>query len=260
MVDVGGVEVFHWNPRRPIVRGRFGQWLPKGRGTNNFGDMMGPAIVRALAPSSRPVNAGARLLAVGSILHFAHDGDVVWGSGVNGKVPTSQIDAADLDIRAVRGPLTAELLRSKGMDVPEIFGDPGLLLPDLLGVRRSENPTRRLLIVPNLHDWPIWRRDPAVINPRSPFEDVVQAVAESSQVVASSLHGLVMADALGVPASLLRPSKESLFKYEDYYEGTGRRLPPVNDSVEEAVRNPGEPLEWRPDALKAAFPRELWAA
>jgi len=221
---------------------------------------MGPAIVRALAPSERPAKSGIRLLAVGSILHFAHDADVVWGSGVNGKVATSEIDATSLDVRAVRGPLTAEVLRSKGMVVPEIFGDPGLLLPDLLGIRRSESPTRRLLVVPNLHDWPNWRRNPAVINPRSPFERVVKAVADSTHVVASSLHGLVMADALGVPASLLRPSKESLFKYEDYYEGTGRRLPRVSDSIEEALRNPGSPLEWQADALKAAFPRELWAA
>ncbi|MDY0830148.1 polysaccharide pyruvyl transferase family protein [Microbacterium sp. BG28] len=221
---------------------------------------MGPAIVRALAPSGRTAKAEVRLLAVGSILHFARDADIVWGSGVNGKVPTSEIDASSLDIRAVRGPLTAGVLRSKGMIVPDVFGDPGLLLPDLLGVRRSENPTRQLLVIPNLHDWPTWRRNPAVISPRSPFEVVVRAVAESTHVVASSLHGLVMADALGVPASLLRPSKENLFKYEDYYEGTGRRLPRVSDSIEEAVRRPGAPLEWNPDALKAAFPRELWAA
>jgi len=259
-VDVGGVEVFHWNPRRPLLPGRPGTWLPKVFPTNNFGDMMGPVIVRSLAPSDRPTAPGTRLLAVGSILHFARDHDVVWGSGVNGKVALSEIQADELDVRAVRGPLTAEVLRARGIDVPEVFGDPGLLVPDMLGIRRAADPKRELLIVPNLHDWPHWRRHPSVINPRAPLATVVSAIADASHVVSSSLHGLVIADALHVPASLLKPSRESLFKYEDYYEGTGRRLPTLNSSIGAALDNVAAPLSENTEALVRAFPRDLWSA
>ena len=44
-------------------------------------------------------------------------------------------------------------------------------------------------------------------------------------MVSSSLHGIVIAEAYGVPAVLVASSTEPVFKYEDYYAGTGRELP-----------------------------------
>src|SRR5690349_3382462 len=53
----------------------------------NFGDYLSSVIVTKIAADAglfldeeRP--SPARLLAIGSILHFARNGDIVWGSGV----------------------------------------------------------------------------------------------------------------------------------------------------------------------------------
>ena len=53
-----------------------------------------------------PVIVPRRLLAVGSILHLARDNDVVWGSGVHGKIVVRRHQFKQLDAREVRGPLT----------------------------------------------------------------------------------------------------------------------------------------------------------
>lgn len=257
VTEVRGIEVVHWNPLRARISGPLGRILPK-RPVNNFGDVLSPLVVERLALTREFAPVPRRLLAIGSILHFAADGDVVWGTGINGKIPLDEVRARRLDVRAVRGPLTASWLRSMGVEVPGVYGDPGLLAPSLLKIKRSPRPLRGVTIVPNLYDIPRWRRAKGFLDPRNDIETVVRSIAESERVVASSLHGLVIADALGIPASLLQAAREPLFKYEDYYEGTGRRLPHVSSSLEEALDNPAPPLDTDLEALTNAFPADLW--
>ena len=199
-----------------------------------------------------------RLLAVGSILHFARDGDVVWGAGVNGKM--LQDSYPRLDVRAVRGPLTAELLRRGGVDAPDVFGDPALLIPHLwtddeLGIVRASGGT---VLVPNLHD----RADfpPEAIDPRADVVACVRAIASANLVVSSSLHGVVVAEAYGVPAVLVASSTEPALKYEDYYRGTGRSLPATAATWRDGLATtPAPPIaSWSPEPLLAAFPADLW--
>ncbi|MDR7188709.1 pyruvyl transferase [Microbacterium sp. BE35] len=259
VTDLGGIELFHWNPRRPAMPGRLGRRLPVYRSVNNFGDMLGPAVSASLAPTGARAARTGRLLSIGSILHFARDGDVVWGSGVNGKVDGDLVGSDRLDVRAVRGPLTAEILRRRGVRTPEIFGDPGLLAPSVLGIARADRPSIPVTSLPNLHDFRSWRGAPGLLNPRRNFISVIKQIAASRLVVTSSLHGIVIADALGVPVAPVRPTAEAMFKYEDYYEGTGRRLPRFSTSMESAAdaRAPG--LDWDPQELVAAFPLDLWS-
>ena len=258
MIDVQGVELFHWNPRRPVVRGRIGRLLPIRRPVNNFGDMLGPAVATALVPKEMTASTPSRLLSIGSVLHFAQDGDVVWGSGVNGKVTGELVGARRLDVRAVRGPLTARALSDRGIEAPNVFGDPGLLAPALFGVTRAARPTIEVTSLPNLHDLPYWRDAPGLLSPRRDFMTVMTTIASSQLVVTSSLHGIVIADALGVPVAPVRPTAESMFKYEDYYEGTGRRLPRFSETVGDASNGSAPGLEWNSDLLIDAFPRDLW--
>lgn len=70
-----------------------------------------------------------KLLSIGSVMHFAKDNDSIWGTGINGKINESHLKFKNLDVRAVRGPRTREFLMGRGIMVPEIYGDPGLLLP-----------------------------------------------------------------------------------------------------------------------------------
>ncbi|WP_141929774.1 polysaccharide pyruvyl transferase family protein [Microbacterium sp. SLBN-146] len=225
---------------------------------NNFGDMLGPAVAAALAPKEPSAARRVRLLSVGSVLHFAQDGDVIWGSGVNGKVSGELVGSRDIDVRAVRGPLTAEALMARGIVAPAVFGDPGLLAPSLFGVVRAESPTIEVTSLPNLHDFASWQGAPGLLSPRRDFMTVMRTIAASRVVVTSSLHGIVIADALGVAVSPVRPGAESMFKYEDYYEGTGRSLPTFSQSVSDALDARAPRLDWDPQPLLDAFPRDLW--
>lgn len=254
LVDVAGVDIAAWNP----VRGsdRWGRPVLLARPVRNFGDLLGPVIVRELVAQLGLAAASdrRRLLAVGSVLHFGRPGDVVWGAGRNLKAGAPP---DGLDVRAVRGPRTAA-------DYPGVVvgGDPALLLgglrPDLL-----VDPARRsgIVVVPNLNELVHVSDRRAVLSPRAPLARVLRAVARSALVVGSSLHGVIVAEALGVPARAVRTTAEPAFKYEDYYLATGRDPEQVvAGTVEEALERGGAPgPEWDPRPLLGAFPTDLWA-
>ncbi|MFG6446524.1 polysaccharide pyruvyl transferase family protein [Microbacterium sp. P07] len=259
-------EIVHWNPKRwgRHGKGPVSRWVPSRKGFNNFGDLLGPLIVRRLHDQlslGRQIGKSPRLLAVGSIMRLGHAGDVVWGSGINGK----SVDFAQfpvMDVRAVRGPLTAEVLRSFGNEVPNVFGDPALLIPRLwsdeeLGIRRG---TGGVVLMPNYNDARSWPS--SAVDPRGNPLEKIRILASAERVVASSLHAIVIAEAYNVPAVLVTSSKERPFKYEDYYEGTGRRMPVPSDSWEAGLEAEAAPplTEWDPEALLAAFPADLWRA
>lgn len=262
-----GIELVHWNPRKPVIPSPIGRLLPFGRRYNNFGDLLGPMIVRGilekrglhLDDSTRE----ARLLSIGSILHLARPGDVVWGSGINGKVLASMKPLTRLDIRAVRGPLTRGILVDWGLTVPEVFGDPALLLGTLWSRSafvRSEYKSE-LLIVPNFNDVPDFKLSSNVLDPRSDLFQCLCRIASADMVIGTSLHGIVVAEALGVPARLIASPREHTLKYEDYYLGSGRRRLEVARNISHALDLGGEtPPEWDPMPLLRAFPGDLWAS
>jgi pyruvyltransferase len=262
------VEVVHWNPVRPRRPGLLGR-LMGSHPVNNFGDLLGPLIVREILERSGlrfdGAGQGRRLLAVGSILHFAQPGDVVWGTGVNGKKVDLERGYAGLDVRAVRGPITADFLRGHGVYVPDVYGDPGLLVGSLWtrDELRGDRPVVPVSVVPNFHDFRASAADPAgrvqVISPQLPVREVLARIAASEYVVGSSLHGVIVAESLGIPARFVRSGVEPDIKYRDYYEGTGRSTFTQAASVEDALAiGPAELPRWDPGPLLAAFPGDLW--
>lgn len=255
------VEVVHWNPRKRVIPGPLGKLVPWRRAVNNFGDILGPLLVeRVLGDWDVSTQHGAgRLVTVGSIMHMARAGDVVWGTGINGKKSLERQAQVDLDIRAVRGPTTRRILSDMGMNVPAVYGDPALLWSKYWPRETyASEPTQGVGIVPNLHDWPRYKHDPRAINPIGDVHDVIGRIARCDFIVASSLHGIVIAEAFGIPARLIPPATEPIHKYLDYYGGTGRHLN-VAANVEEAIDLGGEaPIDWDADGLLNAFPIDLW--
>ena len=263
---VEGVEIVRWNPRIRIgsMKRRIGPRI------NNFGDLLGPEIVRRIVARDAIHGSPAsdvRVLAVGSILHLAHTDDIVWGGGVNGKIPDAQYRFERIDVRAVRGPRTREYLEQRGCEVPAVYGDPAMLLPQLMPqlVEWSHQKVRRDLIVPNMHDYPTWRsghRSAQMLNPRAPLMKCLKTIAQSERVIGSSLHGLIVAESLGIPATPVSSGVESPFKYLDHFEGTGRRDVPIHSSLAEGLATGIRPVEFAldTDALLAAFPSDRWTA
>lgn len=244
------VSLFYWRPSTG----------------NNFGDHLSKIIVgNILARHGRNLDdetgRTARLLAIGSIMHFARDGDVIWGSGVNGKVAEDLFTARRLDIRAVRGPLTAAFLRKRGFSVPDIYGDPGFLTARLFAGRFQRTSVKDHVFIPNLHDQTLSANMENVVSPCRGWNAVLDEVMKSRLVLASSLHGLIVAEAFGIPARYVRLSEtETLFKYEDYFLGTGRENFTFARSIGEALEMGGmEPPRLDAERLLSAFPLDLWS-
>jgi pyruvyltransferase len=258
------VEVVHWNPQRPIMRGPLGRLLPIRRPVDNFGDLLGPVIVSELVKrqSLREPDESRRLLGVGSIMRLSRDGDTVWGTGVNGKSLHQPWTTRSLDVRAVRGPLTRAFLVEKGFEVPEVYGDPGLLVGHLWSRDElaADYPRTPHVVVPNFHDMRGMRATGNVVSPQDPLFSVIGRIAAADFVVGSSLHAVIIAESLGIPARLFQSSTEPPFKYEDYYRGTGRTSFEIAASPAAALELGGEPFDgWDPSALLAAFPADLWS-
>jgi pyruvyltransferase len=245
------VEAFAWRPR-------MGDHI-------NFGDHLAHVVVdRMLAERGfnreEEVARATRLFSIGSVLHFASSGDTIWGSGINGKMGDELHQFSTLDVRAVRGPRTAEYLRKRGITVPDVFGDPALLLPDLFGSRFRRTGGGGPIFVPNLNDLGEVETDLSLISPLRGWNHVVERILRSDLVLASSLHGLIIAEAFGIPARYVRLSeREALFKFEDYVFGTGRSGLDYATSIPQGLEMGGmAPIDWDPAPLKAAFPFDLW--
>ena len=228
----------------------------------NLGDAVSPLIVSHL--SGRPVvhtadRARGKLVAVGSILNRARDGDVVWGSGLISA--ESRPKGTRLLVTAVRGPRTAARLRGLGIDCPDIFGDPGCLLPRLYPRPPGTTPRHELGVIPHHRDQElVASRDPAIrlVDIMSGPEAFLAALWDCRRVVSSSLHGIIFAEAYGIPAHWLELSDRVLgggHKFADYYEGTGRACPaPLMLATISAEPAWTPPAAGGADRLATAFP------
>lgn len=236
-------------------------WWRKSKTCLNFGDELSPIVVERVLEKKLPqtTRSSTRVLAIGSILHFAKNNDVIWGCGKNGKIPDDFCEFQKLDVRAVRGPKTREFLLSKGIPCPEIYGDPALLLP-LLFPDLKPQPTRDFIVIPNLNEIRIFRHFSNLVVPTEDPWKVIDAILSAKLVISSSLHGLIVAEAFRIPAVYIRLSEiESLFKYEDYYLGTGRDSFFIAKSLEEAIDHGGEaPPNFDSTALLKSFPYDMF--
>lgn len=235
----------------------------------NFGDHLSLKVVERIVGGKvevcKATDKRKKLLAIGSVLILARTDDVIWGSGMNGKrMDLSLYKFKRLDIRAVRGPLTRNFIMSNfNIHCPEVYGDPALLIPYLFPeFKKKSNPCYDYIIIPHyteIHRFPksIYKN---VVYPTEPWRDVIRQILNSKFVISSSLHGLIVAEAYGIPAKYLRISEEEpLYKYQDYYLGTKRSHFTYAHTVEEALRMGGEPpMQCDLKLLYESFPFDYW--
>jgi pyruvyltransferase len=242
-------------PERPIPI----YWFS---GRPNLGDVLS-AVVVAHVSNATPVLVSSRhkgkVLAVGSILHRLAESDIVWGSGAIVDMPITP--PPRVKFRAVRGPLTRALIRA---DVPEIYGDPAMLLPRIY--RPSAAKRFQLGVIPHYLEADVVRvADPAIslIDVLSDWRSVIERIIECEAIVSSSLHGLIVAEAYGVPAIWFAATDRVTgegFKFRDYYLSTGRPPPePIrwDGSLASMTRGMTDPPAIDVDPLLNAWPKEL---
>lgn len=172
------------------------------------------------------------LLPIGSIIeNFCNKDSIIWGSGaISGMV---KLRETPKKVCAVRGPLTRDFLQEQHIYCPEIYGDPALLLP--LIYQPSVKKWYKLGIIPHYCDFNL----PHVENFRNEnpdiffihfkdynnWEDVIDQIVSCEQIASSSLHGLIISDAYGIPNVRIKLSENiegGDFKYNDYFMSVNR--------------------------------------
>jgi len=238
----------------------------------NFGDYLSRIIVASVARQSgltkrKKSDIGRKMLAIGSILHFANDDDVIWGSGVNGKVNPQKHKFSRLDVRMVRGPLTKKFLTDRNIAVPGVFGEPALLLRSLYPNFTYRPIRNKIVVLPNLNEISICQKKiPKTMHFVSPLRHwkvVLNEILTSELVITSSLHGIVLSEVFEVPVRFIMPvGGETIFKYKDYYQGTGRDITNEPSSIANGLTiNSGVTMpapKFDKNAMINAFPRDLY--
>lgn len=203
----------------------------------NWGDRLAPLLLERYAHIQAVLTdpTNSRLISLGSIIEHMPVGwtGIVAGSGfINAETPATLRHAC---ILGVRGPLTARKLTYQPGDVA--IGDPGLLADELVDLPEKQFD---LGVLPHVNDHelnqrPDWLGDWSTlhINPLADPLSVVKAIGSCRKLVTSSLHGLIVADAFGVPrrfepnaAWLADPHEGGLFKFQDYHQSIGMKLIP----------------------------------
>ncbi|MHB8974347.1 MAG: polysaccharide pyruvyl transferase family protein [Pirellulaceae bacterium] len=165
------------------------------------------------------------LLLIGSILQGASDRfrGIILGSGLISERHDLRFPHAN--ILALRGELTKRCL---GIDGTILLGDPGLLASDLMG-KETQQKRAVLGIVPHYVDKQNlsvrslatrYSRDVLVVDVCRHPRAVIRDIARCQYILSSSLHGVIVADALGIPNSWTVLSDRVLgngFKFRDYY-------------------------------------------
>jgi pyruvyltransferase len=247
----------------PISRGeceiKLFWWSPDDSSLN-FGDYLSKVLIERIL--KRPILSESfshppemLLFGIGSILEHAEEGDMVWGSGFLFQRHES-LKFHNLDVRAVRGPLTRQILLNQGIKCPEIYGDPALLFPIYFPEFKREEPIYEYIIIPHCAEMYLFLPYKNVVYPTEPWEEILYKILRSKLVIASSLHGIILAEAFGVPARMLHMNlNTSLFKFKDYYQGTGRETFQFATSVHEALQLQGEaPPQVDLGRLAGSFP------
>jgi pyruvyltransferase len=246
-------QIFWWKPKRKL-RNLYRQKL-------NVGDLLSvylcDQILKSKGISLKPeLTEGKRILAIGSIIHFAKDGDIVWGSGINGKISLEEITAKFLDVRSVRGPKTREVLKQKfNINSPEIYGDPGLLISGFIPCSKIKK--HEVSIIPHFNQ--LSRKIKTkyhIIRPDIGVEEFCREISSSNFIISSSLHGIIVAESYGVPAIYWdNGNAEDIFKYEDYYLGTGRNSFKTGLTLAECIEKGGNILPiFDKETLLNSFP------
>jgi hypothetical protein len=212
-------------------------WFKKKGKYGNFGDELGPYIIRNLSgktiyriliPRSsiklvlsyikglisknyfvKDVNKiftgfflnGKYIISIGSIIGWGSGPRIVWGSGILSI--TEKID--DGKFLAVRGKYTQRRLLNLGYKSPEILGDPALLLP--IVYEPSKEVRYKIGIVPHhshykdiIYNINNIDKNFKVINLIGEIENIIEEITSCEYIISTSLHGLIVAQAYRIPS------------------------------------------------------------
>jgi pyruvyltransferase len=205
----------------------------------NFGDELSKHLVEKIALDSvkwvEPLKQNifqkkftSHVLGIGSILHFGAENSLIWGAGLiatKSKAPNSKYFA-------VRGKYTRVELQNRGFKVPEVYGDPGLLTPIYFPLDNNA-PSKKVGIIPHYSEYDAVKKwfdsnqiskEMHLIDLRNNFDQVLKEIKDCSMIISSSLHGIIVPQAYGIPVLRVSFTKKLYgdgIKYKDYFSSVG---------------------------------------
>jgi pyruvyltransferase len=212
-------------------------------GSKNWGDALNPILIEHLSglkpflvrEYSENLKNEPIYSVIGSILDwpiFKEErilrNTIIWGTGF--MIESGRLPGKPRQICAVRGPLTRDNILKSGIQCPDTYGDPALLYPRMY--RPTLNKDCKLGIIPhhmekdtdyfrNFRNYP----EIKIIDIEAPINTVVDQICSCKYIASSSLHGIIIADAYGVPSVYLKISDRVVgdgFKFRDYFGSVGR--------------------------------------
>lgn len=192
----------------------------------NFGDLVSPWLMEKMT-GREPVQADTaspHYVMIGSIINKGTPTSILWGTGTYGTEGKSEV-CADSTYTAVRGPLTRSKLGAAmafGIKVPEVYGDPALLAPLYYFPNVKVTHEYGVIVRWRERKWAAAHYGPQVklIDfARDDVEGVIRDMLSCKKILSSSLHGLIMADAYGIPNAWLasRSPRGGEYKFHDYF-------------------------------------------
>jgi polysaccharide pyruvyl transferase len=194
----------------------------------NYGDRLTPHLLSwfsGVETEWAPIEQ-ADVVVIGSALEHipaGWDGHVI---GTGRILEDSELHTDKATVHAVRGPLSA-----RGIKGDFALGDAGLLACDLVDVGTRDIEVG---VVPHWSDTDLWNwqwlqaLNPVLISPWDDPLTVVQMIGRCKKIVSSSLHGIIVADAFGIPRRTEParrftddPREGSYFKFKDHDASVG---------------------------------------
>ena len=203
---------------------------------NNWGDKVNPYIFEKLT-GKEVISSNSifnflnktKILGVGSLIVGDLSNSVIWGSGVI--ADQIKLEIKPKEILALRGYYSLKKIQEVGGNC-EIFGDPVLLFPEIFSAENSVKKYKYGIVphfkdkssigIQKIHD--LQNPEIKIIDIQSGIEDFVNDILSCENILSSSLHGLILAEAYGIPTCRLVFSEKLLggdFKFYDYYSGVG---------------------------------------
>lgn len=232
MIFSNTIRLFWWNEIKL-----------QNKSKENYGDLLSKYLVEKIS-NKKVVWAKPSLFSIynyfkpiyvtaGSILAHVNNNCIVWGSGIISK----NYPVKKAKFLAVRGPQTRKYLLKLGYTVPEIYGDPGLLLPKFYSPEIKVE--YKYGIIPHYNDYDLVKdtyvgnKDILVIDlMTNDIEYTTDQILRCERLISSSLHGIIIAHAYGIGAIWQRfsdiPFGDNI-KFQDYFESVKIKpyLPPI---------------------------------
>lgn len=220
-------------------------WIPPYSilGRYNFGDDLNLILIEKISKKKvipyrysimGKLGKKKNYLCIGSILNvLTNQQTEVWGSGVLSD--QLSLPARPVKVNAVRGPLTRQYLIDKGVECPEVYGDPAILLP-IYFQPQTLIKKYKLGVIPHYKDTylPIVKeygcsKEIQILDMMNygSCQEFIDRISSCEYIISSSLHGIIIADTYNIPNLWVEFSDNvqgAGYKFRDYYLSAGKEI------------------------------------